>query len=95
MGRNKTDDFREKEVINVTDGRRLGYVVEIEFDVCDGKITAIIADGGGAFGKGECVCIPWEKIQKIGEDIILVDASGCCPPLACGEGKTKRKWGFI
>ena len=95
MAKNKTDDFREKEVINVSDGRRLGYVIEIEFDICDGKITAIIADGGGCFGRGESICIPWEQIQKIGEDIILVDASGCCPPTAFGDGKGKRKWGFI
>ena len=95
MAKNKTDDFREKEVINVCDGRRLGYVIEIEFDVCDGRITAIIADGGGCFGRGESICIPWDQIQKIGEDIILVDASGCCPPASFSENKGKRKWGFI
>ena len=96
MARSKTDDFREKEVISITDGRRLGYVTEIEFDVCDGRITAIVVGVSCGFGKGEECYIPWEKIQKIGEDIILVDTCGCLPPPppACCEGP-KRKWGFL
>ena len=95
MGKNKskTDDFREKEVINIADGKRLGYVSEIEFDVCDGKITAIVVSNSCGFGKSEDILIPWEQIRKIGEDIILVDACGCCPP-QCGE-EHRRKRGFI
>ena len=76
------DSIREKEVINSCDGRRLGYVCDIEFDVCDGRITAIVVPTKGGFlgCGGENIVIPWEKICKIGEDIILVDAEGCCPP---------------
>ena len=82
MGCCSGESFREKEVINACDGRRLGYVTDIEFDVCDGRITAIVVPTkNGFFGYGcEEIVIPWEKIQKIGEDIILVDAEGCCPP---------------
>ena len=90
--KNKTDDFREKEVIDIKDGRRLGFVSEIEFDVCDGKITAIIVQGACGFGKNDAVCIPWDKIDKIGEDIILVDSCGCMPPAPCGQ---RKKFGFI
>ncbi len=76
------ENIREKEVINSCDGRRLGYVSDIEFDICDGRITAIVLPSKGGFlgCGGENIVIPWEKIQKIGEDIILVDAEGCCPP---------------
>ena len=82
MERVNGESFRDKEVINSCDGRRLGYVTDIEFDVCDGRITAIVVPvKGGFFGcGGEEIVIPWQKIQKIGEDIILVDAEGCCPP---------------
>lgn len=83
-----SEDFRDKEVICVSDGRRLGYVAEIEFDVCDGRITAILVCGEGGvlgIGKGQVVTVPWEKIQRIGEDIILVD--GIEPPT---EGKACR-----
>ncbi len=76
------ENFRDKEVINSHDGRRLGCVTDIEFDVCDGRITAIVVPTKNGFlGYGcEEIVIPWEKIQKIGEDIILVDAEGCTPP---------------
>ncbi len=89
-----SEDFRDKEVICVSDGRRLGYVCEIEFDVCEGRITAIVVRGEGGFlgvGKGEELIIPWEKIQKIGEDIILVDGILFPPPCERGRGHRRGK----
>ena len=38
-------DLREKEVINICDGERLGFVEDVEFDLCTGKITHIIVPG--------------------------------------------------
>lgn len=38
-------DLREKEVINICDGERLGFVEDVEFDLCTGKITHIIIPG--------------------------------------------------
>ncbi len=77
-----TEDFREKEVVNICDGRKLGVVVEIEFDVVDGRLTAIVVAGDcGFFGKAKNeFIIPWCRIEKIGEDIILVNADGIIPP---------------
>ncbi|HOM02863.1 MAG TPA: YlmC/YmxH family sporulation protein [Acetivibrio sp.] len=74
---NRTSDFREKEVINIKDGRRLGFVGDVEINLQSGKVEAIVIPSGrsllGLIGKdNECV-IPWEKIKKIGEDIILVE----------------------
>ena len=83
MDRCNSEDFREKEVVNVCDGRRLGCVSEVEFNVCDGKLTAIVVPvGGGALGFGckDKIVIPWERIERIGEDVILVNAEGLCPP---------------
>lgn len=98
MSRCKSDDFRDKEVVNVCDGRKLGCISEIEFDVCDGRITAIIIYGKkGMFGKGEGdTVIPWERIEKIGDDIILVNAEGCCavPNYEC-DSSDKRRRGFV
>ena len=42
MERFSTCELREKEVINLCDGARLGTPCDFEFDVCDGKITALI-----------------------------------------------------
>lgn len=35
-------DFRHKEVINIKDGRRLGYVQDVCADLNSGTITSII-----------------------------------------------------
>ena len=35
-------DFKHKEVINIKDGKRLGYVQDVCADLGSGSITAII-----------------------------------------------------
>lgn len=74
---NRSSDFRQKEVINLADGKRLGFVSDVEIDLESGKIDAIILPGVGKLfgllGKDSEFVIPWEKIRKIGEDIILVE----------------------
>lgn len=72
-------DLKLKEVINVMDGKRLGTITDIEIDVESGKLTAIVVPGTGKFlglfGRNEDIVIPWEKINKIGFDVILVEAA--------------------
>ena len=87
-----TDRFEEKDVINTRDGRRIGCVTDLEFDPCDGRITGIVVSGDAGFlgfGKREETVIPWCRIQKIGEDVILVDAEGC--PVFPSSKKKCRK----
>ena len=70
-------ELRYKEVINISDGCRLGYVGDVEVVIPDGKICALIVPGPyrffGLFGRGEEFYIPWECIKQIGDDIILID----------------------
>lgn len=72
----RLSDLRCKPVINIKDGRKLGYICDIEFEVRTGKICAIIVPGCsgflGLFGKGEDYIIPYDQIEKIGDDVILV-----------------------
>ncbi len=74
---NRTSDFKQKEVININDGRRLGFVCDVEIDLDSGRLEAIIIPGEGRifglFGRVNDYVIPWDRIKKIGEDIILVD----------------------
>lgn len=74
---NRSSQFKQKEVINISDGRRLGFVSDIEINLDDGRIEAIIIPGAGRLfsliGKDTEFVIPWDRIKKIGEDIILVD----------------------
>ncbi len=76
----KTSDLKIKEVINVVDGRRLGTITDIEIDLQSGRLTAIVVPGAGKFlglfGKNDDIVIPWEKIHKIGLDVILVESDG-------------------
>ena len=70
-------DFRCKEVINVCDVCRLGYVSDLDVRVPEGQVVAIIVYGPGRFsafpfGRGGAH-IPGECIQRIGDDIILID----------------------
>ena len=71
-------DFRRKEVINITDGKRLGYVQDVCADLETGKITSIIVPGGtnkllNFFSSNNDIEIEWNKIRCIGEDLILVE----------------------
>ena len=69
-------DFKQKEVVSVKDGRRLGYVYDVDVDLSTGELKAIVVPGGrflGLFGNTGDIVIPWQNINKIGEDIILVD----------------------
>ncbi len=66
----------EKQVINLCDGKILGYAIDLKIDVSCGRLTAIVLPGeSGIFGFKKCtdIIIPWEKICKIGEDAIIVD----------------------
>ena len=66
-----------KEVICIADGRRLGFVTDVEVEVPTGNVVAIVVPGPcrlfGLVGRTEDYVIPWRCIQKIGPDIILVD----------------------
>lgn len=53
-----------------------GYVQDVEADFETGKITAIIVPGTNkifTLGSKNDVIIPWDKIVRIGDDIILVE----------------------
>ncbi|MBR5516009.1 MAG: YlmC/YmxH family sporulation protein [Clostridia bacterium] len=69
-------DLRDKEVINVNDGRKFGCVCDVEIDTCTGKVTALIVPGeskGFLFSRCEDIRIPWEKVIRIGNDTILIN----------------------
>ena len=68
-------ELRSKDIINSTDGKRLGRACDIVFDSVSGKIKGIVAPYGKKpyFGKGQDIFIPFSCIQKFGDDVILVD----------------------
>ena len=76
-------ELRCREIINLCDGARMGYVSDIQFNPDSGQITALIAPETagvlGLLGRGDDAVIPWESVEKIGEDIIFVRYASSCP----------------
>lgn len=70
-------DFKHKEVVNVNNGKRLGFVQDVCEDLETGMITSIIVPGNNKllniFSQGNDIVIPWQNIKCIGDDLILVD----------------------
>jgi len=78
MQKNKGMDFKHKEVINIRDGKRLGFVQDVCANLETGMITSIIVPGGSNklvnfFSSNNDIVIGWESVKCIGEDLILVD----------------------
>ena len=76
----KISELKQREVISMNDGRRLGIVYDVEIDMEKGKIDAIVIPGTGRilglFSKESDVVVNWESIKKIGTDVILIDGGG-------------------
>lgn len=70
-------EMRDKEVINIKNGDRIGFISDIELNPDDARLTAIIVYGKsklfGIFGRDNDFIIPWRDIKLIGDDTVLVD----------------------
>ncbi|KGX88528.1 YlmC/YmxH family sporulation protein [Pontibacillus litoralis] len=68
-----------KEVISVENGQKLGQLTDLEINVDQGRITAIVLGNKGKMmgmmSKNEELVVPWSDILTIGEDVILVKKS--------------------
>ena len=96
-----TCELRDKDVINVCDGNRLGQVADFEIDPSCGRICALIVSpdtvAGMLFSKNR-IRVPWDRIVRIGKDAVLVDVRTECkrPEEACGalKGALRKKLGL-
>ena len=67
-----------KEIINLYDGSRLGYVGESDLVIDDksGRILAMVIYPKGLSAKVRNtreLVIPWKAVKKIGEEIMVVE----------------------
>lgn len=71
-------ELRLLDVVNVVDGRKLGYVYDLDVDVDTGDIHALLLPGDSGrrlfslFSRKPDISIPWSRVRKIGVDVILV-----------------------
>ncbi|HEY8417539.1 MAG TPA: YlmC/YmxH family sporulation protein [Limnochordales bacterium] len=72
----RASELRLLDVVNIVDGRKLGYVYDVDVDVDTGRIRALLVPAEGRrwtlFGRRPDVAIPWKRVRKIGVDVILV-----------------------
>ena len=73
----KLSEMREKEVINIRDGAKIGFIYDFEIDLENGRVMAIVVPGPGKvlgiFGKNNDYLIDWHDIVRIGTDAILIN----------------------
>ncbi len=73
----RIDELKNKEVISIADGIRIGYIGDVEVDSKSAKLNSIVVYGRqrffGFFGRDDDSVIPWESISVIGEDTVLVN----------------------
>lgn len=70
-------ELRQKDVINICDGRRLGRPFDVILNerAC---IEALLVPSQGGFmsifkSDRDGIAIGWDRIRRIGDDVILVD----------------------
>ena len=71
-------DLQEKEVIDISTGKRIGTIIDITISM-SGNISKLILEDRKTprrlFSNAkEDIYIDWKQIIKIGDDIILVDS---------------------
>lgn len=85
-------ELKDKQVVSIKDASVVGFVSDIEFDTDSGFLTSVVISGknrGISFlGRGEDIVIPWDKIEVIGNDSILISMEGFLP-------KQRRKKGVL
>jgi len=75
----RISEFQTKDVVRLSDGKRLGRVADVEIDPDAGRVlTLIVPKGGGMFSwfrRPEETIVRWEDIETIGVDVILIRTS--------------------
>ena len=71
-------ELKAKQVINTVDGKCLGHITDIIFDVVCAKALGFVVPAPnqgfwGMFKGGKDIFIPFECVCKIGVDVILVE----------------------
>lgn len=71
-------ELKQKDVVNITDGRRLGKPIDLVLNAGACVEALVVPGGSGGFlnllrqDKEGCL-IPWQHVLRIGDDVILVE----------------------
>ena len=68
----RVSELRYKEIINVSDGSRYGWVGDVEVDLDSGQVRALVVPGRlrlfGLLGREEDRVFPWEAVRRFGAE---------------------------
>ncbi|QGU95273.1 YlmC/YmxH family sporulation protein [Clostridium bovifaecis] len=69
------NNLKLMEVIDINTGSKLGYIKDLVIDCVDYKVLSLIIprEKGSWFTKNNNLEVQWDKIVKVGVDVILVD----------------------
>ena len=71
----RLSDLQNKHVVNITDGRNIGNIIDVKIDETKGNIVSFVLEPTKNFlsflNRGEDTEINWESITKIGEVILV------------------------
>lgn len=72
-------DIQSIDVVNVATGNKMGRIKDIDFDTNSGTIISLsvltISKLRSFFSGDQLIIIPWEKVIKFGNDVIIVNYS--------------------
>lgn len=75
----KLSELQRKNIVELSTGKIIGRIIDIEFNIEDGKLKGLIVERSkylkSIFSSEMDLIIKYEEIKKIGEDVILVEVS--------------------
>lgn len=75
----RLSDLQSKNIVNISDGRNIGTIIDVKIDEATGSIISLILEANKSFftfsNRGVDTEISWNHIEKIGEDVILVNTT--------------------
>ena len=73
----KLSELQRKDIINIKDGKKIGKIIDVEFDQTNGYMIKFIIEKAhfikNLFSQTEEFSIKFTQIKKMGEDVILID----------------------
>lgn len=72
----RIDELKNKQVVSVKNGAVLGRIDDVEINTDTGSINSVVIFGKnhilGIFGRENDIIIPWNDIEVIGSETVLV-----------------------
>lgn len=75
----KLSELQRKDIINIKDGKKVGRIIDVEFDSSNGYMIKFVIERThfvrSLLSTSENLSIKFTQIKKLGEDVILIDIS--------------------